>query len=40
MVHGARHQFLPVPVSPVISTVLRVADTSSMRRTTSTMARL
>ena len=31
---------LPVPVSPVINTVLRVADTSSMRRITSAMARL
>ncbi len=31
---------LPVPVSPVISTVLRVADTSSMRWITSATARL
>ena len=31
---------LPVPVSPVINTVLRVADTSSMSRTTSATARL
>ena len=31
---------LPVPVSPVISTVLRVAATSSMRPITSAMARL
>jgi hypothetical protein len=31
---------LPVPVSPVIKTVLRVAATSSMRRTASETARL
>ena len=31
---------LPVPVSPVINTVLRVADTSSMRWITSAMAAL
>jgi hypothetical protein len=31
---------LPVPVSPVMSTVLLVSATSSPRRTTSSMARL
>ena len=29
---------LPVPVSPVINTVLRVAETNSMRRITSAMS--